>query len=106
MGKAGVFHRPTEHTHWGVVKGKNSRWHISEVGMQEGKLMELERFQLIPSQHLFSYFKGSKFPHIRPIQSEASVLKYTLSQIEETLLLSMVLDCPVPATSLEGKSER
>lgn len=34
---------------WG--REKNSRWCISEVGMLENKLMELERFQLIPSQH-------------------------------------------------------
>lgn len=25
MGKAGVFHQPTEHTHWGVVKGKKQQ---------------------------------------------------------------------------------
>lgn len=25
MGKAGVFHRTTEHTHWGVVKEKKKQ---------------------------------------------------------------------------------
>lgn len=71
----------------GEGKKKNSRQCISEVGMQEGKLIELERFQLIPSQHfevsLLSYFKDSKSPptHISPIQTEASVLKYVTCQI-------------------------
>lgn len=57
-------------------------------------MMELERFQLIPSQHfevsLLSYFiillyyltlRALNSLHISPIQTEASVLKYTLSPI-------------------------
>ena len=54
MGKVGIFHQSVEYavqTPWGEVnREKWSRWLILEVRMQEGNLMGLESFQLIPSQ--------------------------------------------------------